>query len=343
MNVHGRDDRRGVGTVIGVMIILATLLLMVGTIIALEATFQFAAGVQDDFQSRKRAESFFILSSTPNGTQLVLFNNGPNLLHLVSVYVNHRLTENLSTYIQPQKSGTVPSGTGMLPGDSIDVLSDLGNRATASFPVIAPGGTIVGNNKYVGTGPLGITFANWSFAYQNYLGTGSCNPPPANFTAWTGVPGQTQPLFWVALVNHASGNITLLDSTNLNFVTISDSAQNVKGYFIVDQRSTPCSLVPYNNNSPYLIPQNPTGDIASGGPAILVGFAAASIACSPANSNNCQPTQLWNPQGAPLIVAVFISIVFKWQQKNAQGVVQNLIFSEDVPFAALRICPGVCT
>lgn len=334
MRPRGAEKRRGVSTVIGVTIILASLLISVGSMIALEAAFQFSASVQDDLQTRKRAESFFILSSTPNGTQLVMFNNGPNLLHLVSVYVNHRLTANLSFYIVSQTSGTIPSGTTMLLGDSVDVLSDLGNRATSTFPIIPPGGTITTNNKYVGTGPLGITFANWSFVYQNYVGTGSCNPPPVNFTAWTGIPGQTQPVIWVALVNHASGNITLLDSTNLNFVTISDSQQNVKGYFIVDQRSTPCSLVQYNNNSPYLIPQNPTGDIASGGPSILVGFAAASIACSPPNSNNCQPNQLWNPQGAPLVVAVFISVVFKWNGN---------IFSEDIPFAALRICPGVCT
>lgn len=324
------------------MILLASLLLTVVSIIAFEANYQASAGLQDDLQSQKRAENFFILSSTPNGTQLVIFNNGPDLLHMVSVYVNHRLTANISFYILPQTSGTIPSGTLMFRGDNMTVLSDLGNRATAAFPIITRGGTIFSNNKYVGTGPLGIAFANWSFVYQKYIGTGSCNPPPANATAWTGVPGQTQPVFWVALVSHASGNITLLDSTNLNFVTISDTQQNVKGYFIVDRRSTPCSLVQYSNSAPYLIPQNPSGDIASGGPAILVGFAAAGISCAPPNSNNCLPTPLWNPQGAPLVVAVFISAVYKWQQKDAQGVVRNLIFSEDIPFAALRICPGVC-
>ncbi len=345
MKQRTADQRRGIATVIGITLILGTVIITVAATIGLQASYQWAVTSKDNLDNRIRAESFLILSSPQNGTQLVVYNSGQNLLHIVSLYVNHVLTQTLSINILPGTSGTILTGTLMHNGDIIDLLSDLGNRATATYPVLGPAIPAAVSNTYVGTGPLGIIFQSWSFLYQNYTGTGSCNPPPASASAWAGLPGFSgsgiAPIFWVGIVNHGLGNITLLNSTNLNLVSISTSSQSVNGYFIVGSNSTPCKLVQYSKSTPYLIPQNRTGDIAAGGPPVIVGFAANTLDCDP-NKNNCAPTNLWNAQST-LVAAAFISTVFIWQQKDAKGVTHNVIFSEDIPFATLRICAGACT
>ncbi len=322
-------ERRGVSTVIGVTLILASLLISIGSIIAFEAAYQSYAGLQDQLQTRKRAENFFILSTSPNGTQIVIFNNGQNLLRIVSVYYNHQLTENLSDNpiaILPETSGNIPSGTTMLQGGNIDVLSDLGNRAAATFPVIGPISTVFSKNKYVGTGPLSIDFENWTFLYQDQA---AC-PNPTNQSAWAGVPRGIQPFFWVGLVNHATGNITLVNSSVLSLTQISTTSQNAKFYFTAGRGSSACNPLSYDARPAYVIPPSASGDLATGGPVILVGFAVDGI-----DSTNLGPSvKLWNQQ---LVAAIFINVVFNWPQVDSKGILRNQIFSEDIPFAALQL------
>lgn len=326
VNRGSHRGRRGVSTVIGVTLILASLLISIGSIIAFEAAYQASAGLQDQLQTRKRAQNFFILSTSPNGTQIVIFNNGQSLLHIVSVYYNHYLTKNLSIYILPETSGSIPSGTLMLNGGSIDVLSDLGNRATATFPVIGPTSTVFSKNKYVGTGPLSIDFENWTFLYQNQA---SC-PNPTNQSAWAGVPNGIQPFFWAGLVNHATGNITLLNSSVLSLTQISTTSNNAKFYFIVGRGSSVCNPLSYDTRPAYVIPPSQSGDLATGGPVILVGFAVDGV-----DSTNLGPSvKLWNQQ---LVAGVFINVVFNWPQADSKGILRNQIFSEDIPFAALQL------
>ncbi len=332
-------SKEGISTVIGSIIVLGVILIATISIISLQIGYQGAAILRNQFEEDRKAENFIIDDSQVSGTSIRVTNLGTIQIRIVALYVNHacRWTENpvsgctsrRGTSIDPENSQWISTGTGGLnPNNRITVTTARGNQAVVIFPVINTQNFGVGNNLYFGTGPLSIIFQNGSFNYA-WWDTVAIPSKIQTKNAWSGIPIDSKyinPLFSVAIINHAKGNIILLQQSVL-FVTPTSGTGGSGGgirtwYMIVDNRSNVNSLVAYDQTArPYVIPQNET-DLATGGTPVMVSFAATD-----AGTSNQQGTP--NPNQLPITVAVFLGLVFIWNSHQ---------YSENIPFATLRLC-----
>ncbi len=334
-----RRAKRGVSTVVGSIIVLGVILIATISIISLQIGYQGAVILRGQFEEDRKAENFIIDDSQVNGTTIRVTNLGTVQIRLVALYVNHvcrwsetpigGCTSRTGIPIDPSTSQWISTGTGGLsPNNRVTVATARGNQHSVIFPVVNTQNFGVGNNLYFGTGPLSIIFQNGSF---NYFWWDTIANPAKSQTknAWSGIPVSSSynyPIFSVAIINHAKGNILLLQQSVL-FVTPTSGTSGSGGgirtwYMIVDNRSVVNNLVAYNQaGRPYVIPDNST-DPATGGEPIMVSFAATDAGTSTQQS-------AMNANGLPITVAVFLGLVFIWNGHQ---------FSENVPFATLRLC-----
>jgi len=199
----------------------------------------------------------------------------------------------------------------LVPNDLVAVTTARGNEAVAIFPVINTLQFGVGNNLYFGTGPLSITFANWSFMYFNAKNQVQ--------SAWSGIPSSTNAPLEIGIINHALGNITLLQPSVLYWTCASCTSNTRSFMMLVDSASVVGGLIGYNSvTRPYIIPQNAT-DPATGGAPVMVSFGATQ-------AGGIIPQSLGVKTGDILII--FLGLVFTWNGHQ---------YSENVPFADLRI------
>lgn len=316
---HGKE---GISTVIGTIIVLGVILIAVISVISLEVTYQQMVIQRNQFAQDRKSENFIIDDSLVNGTSIRVTNIGTIQIQIVALYVSHvcrwsasplaGCSKSAPVSIDPQTSQWIATGSGgLLPNDRVAVTTVRGNQAVAIFPVINTQKFGVGNNLYFGTGPLSITFANWSFVYYNSINQIQ--------SAWSGIPSTTTAPLKIGIINHATGNITLLFQSVLYWACASCSSNTRSFMMIVASTSVVGNLVAYNSaNNPYIIPQNST-DPATGGVPVMVSFGANQL-------GGTQPQSLGVKAGDVLIV--FLGLVFSWNGHQ---------FSENIPFATLRI------
>ncbi len=342
--LRGKTDfkrcKDGISTVIGTIIVLGVILIAVISIISLQVTYQQMVIQRNQFDQDRKSENFAIDDSLVNGTKIRVTNLGTIQIQIVAVYVSHTCRWSVSPQsgcsssstltINSQTSQWVSTGTGgLVPNDLVTVTTARGNEAVAIFPVINTLQFGVGNNLYFGTGPLSITFANWSFTYS-FWNQGTIKNQTQG--AWSGIPSNKNyinPLFKIAIINHAQGNITLLQQSVLYWDCASCTSNSRSFFMIVDSSSwvngnANSGLIAYNAASgPYVIPQNAT-DPATGGAPVMVSFAATAAGTS-------TQQQLTSPSQLPSVLLVFLGLVFTWNGHQ---------YSENIPFANLRIYSG---
>ncbi len=341
-----RSSRRGVSSIISMMVMLTLLLLTVASVVSLETTYQSAIVSHGQLVTEKRLENFILVDAFPDGSKVQLMNRGPIAIQIVSIYINNILTTNvtscqvLKTTISPcvispadPKSGSmnlawIATQSKLKYGDIITAASARGNRATAIFP-IGKTGFSGSSNLYAGSGPLTIIFAPGSFNYTGTLPNGTKIITPKD--AWAGVPANTtNTMFYMLIVNHGLGDILLQSASVLymNYITWTGAhpPSNTAQFCIADASSTATSFVQYNPNSdPYIIPDNAAGDLAVGGPPVLVKFAGTGGSSCTSNSPSSHVLPPPSPP-TPVVAAVLLGMVYTW---NGNG------FSQDIPFATL--------
>ncbi len=344
-----RSSKKGLSTVVGTIIALGVILITTLSIISLQVSYQNTVIQSNQLAQDRKAENFVLDGSFANGTGVHVTNRGTIQIRIVALYINHacRWSESplggcrvqVGVIIDPESSQWISTGVGGLSTNSrVEVTSARGNQAAAILPVapVSSGGAAV--YLYYGVGPLSITLVNGSFTPFTYsYWDSSVNLPVIQTSAWNGIPinnKYTNPLFTIGIINHAQGDITLLQQSVL-FVTptccTGGSGGGIRGfYLIVDSQSSvngksqTSGLVAYDQISrPYIIHQNAT-DQATGGPPVMVSFAATSAGTNlQAGPINIGSNQL------PQTVAVFLGLIYVW---NGQQ------FSENIPFATLRLC-----
>lgn len=333
-----RREKRGVASIIGMMMVVALLVLTVATLVTLESSFRSAIYSHSDFILSKRQESFILIDSFPDGSKIRVMNRGPIAIHIVAVYVNHALAKQVTNcqvqnpvitpcIISPESSVSsnanlawISTGIKLKFGDVVSVTSDRGNRATATFP-IGRTGFSSSTNLYVGTGPLTIIFTPNSFNYTALLPNGTNINAPRR--AWGGMPSSsTNAMFYLLIVNHGLGDVLLREESVFYITSITGGGTNVKLFCIADPSSTPSTFIQYNRNvNPYVIPDNPNGDLAVGGAPVLVKFAGTGASSC---NNNGGSQVLTSPQ----VSAVLLGMVYYWNGD---------LYSQDIPFATLLL------
>ncbi len=320
---------------------LTLMIVTVATVLGFQAVYHAAIISHSQFILDKRQENFIIIDSFHDGSKVRVMNRGPITVQVVSVYVNHLLTSNV-TSCQVQTSVASPcvispvdslssnanlawisTGAKLKYGDLLEVVSARGNRVHAFFP-IGRTGFSTSSNLYVGTGPLTIIFAPGSFNYTGKLSNGLQLPGPID--AWSGVPaGTSNTEFYLLMVNHGLGAVVLREESVFYMTSITRPASSVQLFCIADASSTPTNIVAYNRQvNPYIIPDNPDGDLAVGGAPVLVKFAATGgSSCS-----NNGPGTVYNQAQ---VTAVLLGMVYYWNGD---------LYSQDIPLATLVLTPG---
>ncbi len=327
---------RGFSSVIGMLIMLALSIVTVASVLGLQAGYHSAVINHSQFILDKRQENFILVDSFPDGSKVRVMNRGPIAIQIVSVYVNHLLSSNVTScqakqgivspcMISPIDSlssnvnlAWINTGAKLKFGDLLEVVSSRGNRVHAFFPVGRTGFS-TSSNLYVGTGPLTIIFAPGSFNYTGRLSNGVQLLTPID--AWSGIPaGTSNTMFYLLIVNHGLGDIVLREESVFYLSSITRPASNVQLFCIADASSTPTTIIPYNRQTnPYIIPDNPNGDLALGGAPVLVKFAATGGSSCSTNGSVYNQAQ---------VTAVLIGMIYYWNGD---------LYSQDIPLATLVV------